>query len=75
MGSTIYQRGEVSGQRKVLARWLSNRLGLRAPSFVTRLELAEESILDQITDLLAAQISDDSLLTQLERLLPTASAD
>jgi hypothetical protein len=70
MGSTIYQRGEVSGQRKTLTRWIRKRFPGEADSLVARLELADEPGLDHVADLLAERLSDDELLGKLEQILP-----
>ena len=70
MGSTIYQRGEAAGQRKLLARQFTKRFGERAKTFVARTQLADESVLIQAGDLLAEKLSDDEVLERLEKILP-----
>ncbi|MGE0712037.1 MAG: hypothetical protein AB7N76_31400 [Planctomycetota bacterium] len=70
MGSTIYQRGETSGERKMLVRLLRKRFGEAAAPLVSRVELAEEAVFEGVADLFAERLSDDQLLERLEQLLP-----
>jgi len=74
MGSTIYQRGEAAGQRKTLTRWLRKWFPERADSLVARLELASESVVDDVADLVAERLSDEQLLAKLDDLLPKPDA-
>ena len=70
MRSTIYQRGEVSGQRKTLTRWLRKWFPGQADALAARLELAPEPVLEDVADLVAERLSDRELLARLDELLP-----
>jgi len=70
MRSSIYERGEVSGQRKTLARQLTKRLGEAGEALAERTWRAEEAVLEQATDLFAERLSDDALAERLDELLP-----
>ncbi|MGE0708198.1 MAG: hypothetical protein AB7N76_01035 [Planctomycetota bacterium] len=67
-------KGEVKGERKVLATLLQRRLGDRAQALVERLEVSLAPELEQVTELLAQPSSDDQLVAALEALLPAAQA-
>ena len=72
MGSTVYQRGEVAGQRKLLALLLRERFEQAADPFLPRLQQATEAVLTQIGKLLARKHSDEAVLETLDTLLPQA---
>ncbi len=75
MGSTIYQRGEVSGQRKLLVLQLRKRFGEHAEPLVTGTQLADEGTLMQAGELFAERLSDEVLLARLHQLLPKPDED
>jgi len=68
-----YERGEVAGERKLLARLLHARLESEAPRFVNRLELSTEAQLEAAADLLVAEQAREELIAALERVLTTGA--
>lgn len=69
MGSSVYQRGEIAGQRKVLGVQLHERLGERAGPIVLRLQVASADALTHVAKLLAGRHTDEALLASLTEAL------
>lgn len=75
MGSSVYQRGELAGQRKLISLQLHERLGKRALPLEARLHLAPAEALTLVGRLLAGKHADETLVQALDEALPVASPD
>lgn len=75
MGSSVYQRGELAGQRKLIGLQLHERLGERALPLEARLHLAPAEALTLAGRLLAGKHTDETLVQALDEALPVSSPD
>ncbi len=73
MGSSVYQRGEIAGQRKLLGVQLQERLGERARPLLVRLQVAPADALTDVAKRLAGKQTDEALLASLADALPSAT--